>query len=400
MKLYKYLFLFLAGIICCLSAFSQIDTLSDEFDDPGTLSNWNRIYQTEGWDEDQLEVLDINQTHAGQLVMIPYTVVWYADYRGPLLYKNVSGDFVFTTEVEASNRAGDSYPGSDYSLAGVMVRAPKTMTNGENDWVAGQENYVFLSVGFGSTSHPSCTNCFPPHFEVKTTVNSNSDLRISEINSLKTVICVARMGEYLIMLRQTPGENMVVHRRYHRDDFPDNLQVGLVTYTDWPKASTFDVLFQNNHQLDASVNASSNNPGLAFTPDLKARFEYARFKELEVPAHWAGWDLSNESLVSDDSLIWLVTSAKTDGITDLKESHSWKIFPNPGKEQLFLQAKDVKPGRVEVEIFDLHGRLILAEKYDSSISEMKISTSVLSTGLYVIWVRNDGESQRFKWVKR
>src|SRR5207248_960338 len=76
-------------------------------------------------------------------------------------------DFVVTTDVEASQRGGTGAPRSNYSLAGIMVRAPRAIT--PSTWRAGGENYVFLSIGAGS----------PPgafQFEVKTTTNSSSML--------------------------------------------------------------------------------------------------------------------------------------------------------------------------------------------------------------------------------
>ena len=49
-----------------LAAFAADDLtpLSDEFNDPSTLSQWKRVYVVEGWGANQLEVQDINTTRA------------------------------------------------------------------------------------------------------------------------------------------------------------------------------------------------------------------------------------------------------------------------------------------------------------------------------------------------
>ena len=57
------------------------------------------MYQTEGWGNNQLERFVIDLSSAGKLVMVPYTSTWYRDYRGVLVYKEVSSDFVVTTDL-------------------------------------------------------------------------------------------------------------------------------------------------------------------------------------------------------------------------------------------------------------------------------------------------------------
>ena len=94
----------------------------------------------------------------------------------------------------------NDHPGlsSTYSLAGAMIRAPKTIVDAPNDWMPGEENYVFLSVGFGAVNHPSCNACSPPHLEVKSTINSNSSLSISEVDTNTVTIRIARIGNDII----------------------------------------------------------------------------------------------------------------------------------------------------------------------------------------------------------
>lgn len=268
---------------------AQIQLLNDEFDNSATLqTNWLNINQTEGWNAEHLEVHDINLSSIGDLYMMPYTSSWYQDYRGTLLYKNVNQDFVLTTEVTVSNRTDSGLPSSIFSLAGLMIRSEIDYPNGALiDWLPNNENYIFLAAGRATGSGPQ--------FEVKNTVNGNSSLQISDIPTATNVqIRVARIASAVIVLYRLPNQNWEVHRRYSRPDFPSEIQIGFVTYTDWPKVSSYDEFFHNSHVLNSNLNPdpTSNVP---FNPDIIGRFDFTRFDEVNVPVNLTGIDLVNSA---------------------------------------------------------------------------------------------------------
>lgn len=269
-----------------------LSTLSDEFDDSATLGNWQRIYQVEGWNANQLETWDIDTTQAGRMVMIPYSSSWFEDYRGNFAFKTVTGDFVATAEIFIDDRDGgdgNMIPESDYSLGGVLVRAPRAITDPTAEWSLGGENYTFLSMGNGNTSGAGLSF----QFEDKTTVDSNSTLILTNTTTDNAVIQLARIGGDVIVLRQSPGQSWVVHRRFDRDDFPATLQVGAFSYTDWPTVSGLPV-FQNNISV-------TTGPGT--NADIVAGFEYFRFEEPVVPPALVGQDLGPSGGVSDAQLL-------------------------------------------------------------------------------------------------
>lgn len=277
-----------------LRAADDLTPLSDEFRSPATRTNWQRIYQTEGWGNDALATFDFGQRRPGRLLMIPHTSVWFGEWRGELTYKSVTGDFVITTEVEVSRRGGGGAPESFYSLAGIMVRAPRTMTS-PAQWTPGGQNYVFLSLGSANTPGTY-------QHEVKTTLNSISTLEISA-GTPRAQIQVARLGRHLILLRRPPGGSWTVHRRYSRPDFPATLQAGLTVYTDWPNCERLGFPAQN---VTVLTNGARLPDGTLFTganPDLEAAFDYVRFARPQVPANLAGTDLSNPAAVSDAQLL-------------------------------------------------------------------------------------------------
>lgn len=258
-----------------------IEALSDEFDDPATLVNWQRVYAVEGWGFDQLETLDIDTTEPGALTLMPYTSAWFEEWRGVLVFKEVTGDFVVTAQVRVSNRADTGPPASLYSLAGIMARAPRAITPAT--WNEDGENYVFHSMGAASVPGTWQT-------EVKTTIDSTSILEINPGGPIATLRS-ARIGPHMILLLRWPGQAWAVHRRYRRDAFPATLQVGITTYTDWDNCQSVGYPFHNTNLL------------LGGTPDLIARVDYLRFVEPQVPAPLLGLDLSNAAVVSDADLL-------------------------------------------------------------------------------------------------
>jgi hypothetical protein len=276
--------------------------MSDEFNNSATLANWSQIYQTEGWNASQLQVLDINATQPGRMVMQPYAVTWYQNYRGPLTYKTIGGNFSLATQVEVRNGANQSVaPASTYSLAGAMLRVPRNITDPVTQWTAGGEDYVFLSLGHGSGA-PG------PQFEVKTTNNSNSVLELTPAAGLTATVQLSRVtndvGTFVIAMLQQGNSPWQVHRRYRRDDLAGTLQAGLVTYSDYATVSAIAPFDHNSYTL-APGHPLLN--GATPHPDLIGGFEYARYYDLEnVPAALANVNLLDTVAATDAALVnWL-----------------------------------------------------------------------------------------------
>ena len=260
----------------------DLASLSDEFDDPKTIGNWLRVFEVERTGADQLERFDMGRTQDGWMALVPYTSTWYRDYRGELVHKRVSGDFVVTTRVHTAGRNGRGAPSRPYSLAGIMVRTARDAS--PQAWRPGGENYIFLS--HGSANRPGSYQ-----FEVKTTVNSDSQLEINDTRHAEAEIRIARIGEHFVLLRREPERQWTVHRRYHRRDMPRELQVGMTVYTDYENASRLDAA---QHNRTVIRNGS---------PDLVAGFDYFRFQRPQIPTTLQGRAFSDPSQVSDEDLL-------------------------------------------------------------------------------------------------
>lgn len=259
----------------------ELAALDDTFENSATLADWQRVWVVEEWPGDQLEVIDIDTSVAGSLWMQPYASGWFGDYRGALAFKEVDGDFVVTTSVHVTDRRLKAAPGASFSLAGILVRAPRAIT--AETWTAGGENYVFLSQGARQPGQYSG--------EIKTTVDSQSTLRFPP-GAAQSRIRIARIGEHVICLLDVGEGWTVASWRYRRADFPSTLQVGLTAYTDW-------------NTVDDYAPAAYNQTVLTEvgTPDLVARFEGITFRRPDIPKPFVGADLSNPDAVSDAELL-------------------------------------------------------------------------------------------------
>lgn len=232
----------------------DLSALTDNFDDPKSLKSWKFVHETEDLGNRPIETFEVKQK--GWLTLIPRTSTWYRDYRGALAYKEVTGDFMVTTHLRVSGRSGTGAPKSQFSLAGLMIRTPQGVDRGT--WRPGRENYVFLSVG-------SADQAGKWQHEVKTTVNSDSQLRTWPTSNGETSLRITRKGAQ-VTLATNDGSGWRVQQQYSRDDMPRTVQVGLCCYTDWPNASR---LQPDQH------NATTIRDG---NPDLVALVDYVRFE--------------------------------------------------------------------------------------------------------------------------
>lgn len=267
--------------------------LSDEFDAPATLADWQRNYVAEGWDAQVARSADpwnrwLIDGVAGEMVVEPNTGGFFRDLKGGSAFKMVTNDFVVTARLRVTGRDGVSpVPQSTYSLGGILIREPQTALAAA-DWVRGREDYLFLALGHGTGNIQQ--------WEVKDTRNGASELSLSAAPSNEAIIQIARIGNQFICLRFTASEGWQVHARYNRDvgpaaPFPAAVQVGLTAYTDWPNYSgylsqTYDVggatgvdgvWLHNTHSLTATLPANLAASAQNYNPDIIANFDYYRF---------------------------------------------------------------------------------------------------------------------------
>lgn len=235
---------------------NDLAAASDEFTSSASLRKWKRFHETEGW-PDMIRRLEVRPAGGGQLYLEPYTSGWYADFHAPFLYQDIAGDFVVTARVDAAAIAG-GVPKADWSLAGLMVRAPRA--GGQAAWTPNGENWLFITAGVAE-------DVSQPVLETKTTVDSRSTLRLHPVRAGWVELRITRVGPAFELASRHDGEAWVVRARFDRPDLPASVQVGLNAYTDWSHAAE---LRRDPRRFNTTVIRDG-------APDLGLRVDWIRF---------------------------------------------------------------------------------------------------------------------------
>lgn len=258
-------------------ALPPITSLGDEFDGAASLERWRSHARVEGWQE-MIRTLAVD---GGRLTLEPTVSGWYADFRGPFLFQEVTGDFVATTRVRARGTRTD-LPSATWSLAGLMVREPRATT--ARTWEPRAENWLFATTGIAAQPGQ-------PVIETKTTVNGRSALNLHPVPAGWMELRIVRIGpDFLVFYRLDGAREWTLQERFHRPDLPPAVQVGINAYSGWDLAREL--------WNDA---AAFNRTVLADRPtDLAAEFDWVRFDRPAVPDALRGVRLSDYRVPAAD----------------------------------------------------------------------------------------------------
>jgi hypothetical protein len=244
---------------------ADIRGVTTRFDSPAALAAW-RQHNVPGfspkWQPPAVQ--------DGALVLRPLSSGWFEDMQAGHLYREIEGNFVVTTRIRVEGTRAP-LPQTLFSLAGIFIRAPREGLTAAN-WQPGRENWLFFSLG---TAFPAGT----PQFEVKTTFNSLSTLRISDAAAAYpngrpawVELRVARQGELFSLLHRVEGQReFTLLDQFIRPDLPAMLNVGLTAYSDWNT--------ETNHYPDFVAHNTRPAPNNA---DLVARVERIEFRRPTV----------------------------------------------------------------------------------------------------------------------
>jgi Protein of unknown function (DUF1349) len=257
-----------------------ITSLSDEFDGAGSLERWRSHGAAEGWTE-MIRTLDVDRSAPGALYLEPTVSGWYADFRGPFLFQEVTGDFVATTRVRARGTGG-GLPSVTWSLAGLMVREPRGTT--AQTWEPRAENWLFATTGIAGQAGQ-------PVIETKTTVNGRSALNLHPVPAGWMELRIVRVrADFLVFYRPEGAAEWTLQERFHRPDLPRTVQVGVNAYSGWDLVPE---LWSDPATFDRTV--ITDRP-----TDLAAEFDYVRFDRPQVPEALRGVRLSDYRVPAAD----------------------------------------------------------------------------------------------------
>lgn len=228
---------------------------SEEFSRPDALAAWRRFHDVEGW-PDMTKRLEVNAA-TGELHLEPWTSGWYADFHAPFVFREVAGDFVVTTRMRADGLAG-GLPRTAWSLAGLMVRAPRAVTPAT--WSPGGEDWLFITTGVADDVAQLV-------IETKSTRHSVSRLRLHQARAGWVELRITRRGAAFELASRWDGEEWVVRDRFDRPDLPPAVQVGLNAYTDWYSTTA---LQSDPRRFNTTVVKDGK-------PDLGVRVDWIRF---------------------------------------------------------------------------------------------------------------------------
>jgi hypothetical protein len=247
------------------AAKADISGLSTVFNTQAALQGWSQHAVpgfSEKWRAPRIE--------NGRLVLQPTSSGWFEDMQAGHLYRTVEGNFVVTVKMRVEG-ARAQLPQTLFSLAGVFLRVPREGLTAAN-WQPGRENWMFFSVG---TAFPAGT----PQFEVKTTYNSLSTLKISSAAPIyaggqtrDVELRIARQGELFSLLHRVEGQaEFTLLEQFIRPDLPQRLNVGLTAYADWGSAAPIYPDFPRYNTQAPAMNG-----------DLVARIERIDFRRPTV----------------------------------------------------------------------------------------------------------------------
>jgi hypothetical protein len=259
-------------------ALPAINDLSDEFDGAAVLERWTSHGAAEGWPE---MIRGLGVDGGGVLRLEPTVSGWYADFRGPFLYQEITGDFVATTRVRARGTNGE-LPSATWSLAGLMVREPRATT--AESWEPRAENWLFATTGIAGQREQ-------PVIETKTTVNGRSALNLHPVPAGWMELRIVRVrADFLVFSRPEGAAEWTLQERFFRPDLPRTVQVGVNAYSGWdlvPELWNDPATFNRTIITDRAT-------------DLAAEFDYVRFDRPQLPEALRGVRLSDYRVPAAD----------------------------------------------------------------------------------------------------
>ena len=221
------------AVAASIAGAAPLASLSDEFDDPGSLTRWTVFDGDFG--PSQVRIAD------GALDVVPPTSWWVHGDRAFYAHKPVTGDFVVTARVNVTGVEGPT-PMRNWSLSGLLVRSPASRPL--------RESWIALRTGVVDGRW---------RFERKTTVASQSVLVLSSAPGGWTELRIARLGPRFLLLTRPGSGSWRLLWEYRRADLPRTLQVGLDAFSGWTE--------------------SGSEPA-----DLRLRADWIRFRATGVPA--------------------------------------------------------------------------------------------------------------------
>jgi len=191
---------------------TPVTPLSDEFN--GTIdllsdntSAWSLLG---GSTQHRMDNADIGISRNGHLLIRPQVFAqnaWFGDSYGPLIYKNISGNFAVTTRVRVNSRFDqNSAPNVGFNAGGFVIRDAARTHQGDENW---------MMYNVGAQLGPNWNFAR----EVKKTVNSESNLFLTPQGSMEEQLLVCRIDDdFYFYFWDEVAQAWQVERMYNQYD--------------------------------------------------------------------------------------------------------------------------------------------------------------------------------------
>ena len=130
--------------------------------------------------------------------------------------------------------------------------------------------------------------------------------------------------------------------------------------------------------------------GFEFMSSMTAHFGLDQDATVDMTIYWPSGNISNLSGVDANQLL-TVNEGTTASITPVDDL-GLSLFPNPAVDQILITASQSLENS-QIQILDLHGKVVLKQTWDGSF----INVSKLKSGLYFLQVEHESQvySKRF-----
>ncbi len=155
-------------------------------------SNWQVLHP------EKADAIDIGMTVDGALTVLALSAepeafhsAWFEDSYGPLIYKNITGNFAVITKLRVLDRneptvtntaAIGQGPDGSYNAGGFVLRDGSGTHTGNENWVM----YNMGGQGLNGVTYAR---------EIKKTVNSHSNLFLNQQDSIEETLLACRIGD-------------------------------------------------------------------------------------------------------------------------------------------------------------------------------------------------------------
>lgn len=106
---------------------------------------------------------------------------------------------------------------------------------------------------------------------------------------------------------------------------------------------------------------------------------------------------ANGCILQDSVLLGEIT-----GLAEMLEKISFRLYPNPARDKLFISYDAHQSGGVQISIVDLSGKVLMSKQIPGQLgtTTLEISIAGLPKGMYFLMMQGEKTEAQVKWIKQ